>query len=353
LINVQRHPRREMLTFRATTSPTLRDYAGPSAAWVLGYVIYLLFMRFGTSRNGAATLVAFGFFFVGAFWFRDLMQGSSTLVTLDNDHVFAGRTRLGRANLSRVLGRWVDAVSGTTTGSALTLTEGAKSVTLGCRGAAPESDGSEIPATSKVTLVLAADDFRALARALGCNFAHARPLKNGVLSVNLVLSPGSAVGLLQQALPLLVVAAIVEAVGYVGVFVLHLPEITLIGLGWLLAAGGIVAMIVLGRRPARAHQRLSVQDHKVTWLEGKRETVVAACALDELAVERRRRTVHARFGTSVQLCLLLHFPGRRTLYFGLNEGSVEIDERFLSTRSAPRLLVGRTEWDALTKRLPP
>ncbi|HTQ03089.1 MAG TPA: hypothetical protein VMI54_04505 [Polyangiaceae bacterium] len=349
---MHRHRQRDARTFPATTYPTRRSYAGPTAVWVLAMVGSLLVTHFGNAPNRAATAVALVCFFVGALWYQDVMRGKPTFVTLDADRVVAGKLSLRRANLSRVLGRWVEAAYGTTAGSALTLTQGAESVTLGCRGAVPAIDGGDLPLTSEVGLVLAPADFRALAHELGCDHAHAPSSKDAVLTLNLVPSPLSARGLMRNLLPLLGIAVIAEVLGVVGVQVLHLPEVVLLGLSWALAAGGMVGMLVLARRPARAQARLRVHARSVAWLDGRRDSVLAECALDELGVERRRVSVTGRFGTSVQLCLRLSFPNRRKLYFGLGEGSIEVDRDFSETRKAPSLLVGRGEWDAFVKLLP-
>ncbi len=318
---------------------------------MVAWIGYVLLTRLGTRPNRWA-LVSFGLFFFGAFWFQAVMRGKLSFVRLEHGQVVAGRVRLDRAGLSTVLGRWVDAVRGTTKGSALILKQGTRSLTLGCRETKPIDGRSGLPATSGVTLVLTEADFQTFARKLGYDPVPAQSPKQGVLTVNLIPSSLSARGFWRNLVPLLVVGAVAEIVGVVGVFVLKLPEIVLASLSWVLAAGGLAGMLALARRPARPHQRLRIQSGDVAWLDGKRETVLAKCVLAELAVERRRFTLRTRFGTSVQLCLVLHFRGRRKLYFGLDEGSVEFDERFVPTRTAPALLVGRREWDALVKRLP-
>jgi hypothetical protein len=348
----QRRRRSATHAFAATTVPARRHTLGPIALWVTGPIAYWVALGRGPAYAATARVWAIGCLVAGAAWYYRAIRVERTVIRLDAGELHAGKVTLTRSKLRRVPGRWVDAVYGTTVGMALMLEQGGRSVTLGCRGALPPSDGIERPGTTSVELVLSAEDFQRLLRALGGERPRRARVVPETLTVGLVPSPLSARGLLGGAWPLLVFVVLAELIGLLSVFVLHLPEAVLAGLAWLLAAGGAYALLRAGRRPRVAHQRLRIQGRTIAWLSANDATSLATCELDDLAVERYRHTIHSRFGSSVQQCLVLRFPGGRRLYFGLAEGTARVDATWRRAWLAPSLLIGRGEWNQLAKFLP-
>jgi hypothetical protein len=172
---------------------------------------------------------------------------------------------------------------------------------------------------------------------------------DGVLSVNLVANPVGKGSLLRTAGPFLLMVAVAYVIGVVGTVFLHLPQVVLLGMMWLVSGAGAVVLLRAVLRKPPVMERLRIQGNSVTWLNAKDETIITECTLDALAVERARYTVTTRYSGSEQLCLILRFPSRQTLYFGLNDAIPGIDARFVHASTGPALVVARADWDALLR----
>ncbi len=207
-----------------------------------------------------------------------------------------------------------------------------------------------VPSTHDVRIILPADAFRELSAALRHDSGSA-PASSGELIINLVPAPTSVRGLGRIYVPFM---AMVAVVGVAGSFLARQPELMKElprAVSWGLGGAVGIVMLLLLSRPPRTRYRLRVQGNTIACLDAHTSRVLGQCPVRDLSVARGRHVVGGRFGRSISPVVTLRWPAGPKVYLGLAEFAGQVDRELPRRWLSPSLLVGRSEWEALTRVL--